>query len=106
MTYAGLKRFYCAQFVVYPLALTLLAICSYKLLGTFVPAFIVGGLCCVLFLFVTVRLILWRCPNCGRHFRGDIFMLPRGLGKQDTCVHCHQDVNGTTPAGSIPSQKR
>jgi predicted RNA-binding Zn-ribbon protein involved in translation (DUF1610 family) len=59
---------------------------SWKTWGTFTPAFIVGGISLAAFLLVTIRLILWKCPQCGRIFKGSVFGRMRSV--DNTCAHC------------------
>jgi hypothetical protein len=60
MTYKTLRRIYPLQFLLFPLITFLSGVASWKLFQTFIPAMIVGGICLVLFLFLSVRLILWK----------------------------------------------
>ena len=96
MTYKHWKLLYLAHFTIFPLLVFLVALMSMKWAGTFLPAFIVGGLLCLTFVVVSVRLVFWRCPSCGLYFRGHIFGLPKRFGKADTCAHCGKDINGTS----------
>ena len=94
MTYKHWKQLYLAQFITFPLLVFLIALISMEWLGTFLPAFVAGGLCCLMFVVVSVRLVFWRCPSCGYYFRGRIFRLPKRFGKSDTCAHCNKNING------------
>jgi hypothetical protein len=96
MTYKHWKRLYLAQFTIFPVLVFLIALISMKWLGTFLTAFVAGGLWCLMFVVVSVRLVLWRCPSCGRYFRGHIFGLPKRFGKSDTCAHCNKNINETS----------
>ena len=42
----------------------------------FLLAFVAGGVWCLMFVVVSVRLVLWKCPSCGHYFRGRIFGPP------------------------------
>lgn len=61
MTYKHWKWLYLAQFTVFPLLVFLIALISLKCLGSFLPAFVAGGLWCLMFVVVSLRLVLWRC---------------------------------------------
>ena len=93
MTYKHWKQLYLAQFTIFPLFVFLIALVSMKWVGTFLPAFVAGGLWCLMFLIVSVRLVFWKCPSCGRYFRGRIFGLPKHPGRSNTCAHCGKDIN-------------
>ena len=67
MTYKHWKQLYLAQFTIFPLLVFLIALISMKWLGTFLPAFVAGGLWCLMFVLVSVRLVFWRCPSCGHY---------------------------------------
>jgi hypothetical protein len=94
MTYNHWKKLYLAQFTISPLLVFLLALISMKWAGTFLPAFVAGGVWCLMFVIVSVRLIFWRCPSCRQYFRGRNFSLPKRFGKSATCAHCGKDVEG------------
>jgi predicted RNA-binding Zn-ribbon protein involved in translation (DUF1610 family) len=94
MSYKHWKQLYLAQFTIFPLLVFLIALISMKWAGTFLPAFIAGGLWCLMFVVVSTRLVFWRCPSCGDYFRGRIFGLPKRFGKADTCAHCGKNING------------
>jgi hypothetical protein len=96
MTYKHWKLLYLAQFTIFPLLVFLVALMSMKWAGTFLPAFVAGGLWCLTFIVVSVRLVLWRCPSCGHYFRGHIFGLPKRSGKSDTCTHCGKHIDGNS----------
>jgi DNA-directed RNA polymerase subunit RPC12/RpoP len=85
--YKVFKRLYWAFFVFYPIAGIVVAIGSFKLWGTFVPAFIFAGMATLSFFYVSLRLMLWRCPHCGKSFRGEAFRI-RFRSAYDACVHC------------------
>jgi len=92
MTYKHWKQLYLAEFTIFPLLVFLVALISQKWVGTLLPAFIAGGVWCLIFLVVSVRLVFWRCPSCGRYFRGSIFGLPIRVAKSNTCSHCGGDI--------------
>jgi predicted RNA-binding Zn-ribbon protein involved in translation (DUF1610 family) len=92
MTYKHWKQLYLAQFTIFPLFVFLIALVSMKWVGTFVPAFVAGGLWFLMFLIVSVRLVFWKCPSCGRYFRGRILGLSKHLGRSNTCAHCGKDI--------------
>jgi hypothetical protein len=95
MTYKHWKQLYLAQFTISPLLVFLIALISMKWVGTSLPAFVAGGVWCLMFVVVSVRLVFWRCSSCGHYFRGRIFGLPKRFSKSDTCAHCGKGVNAT-----------
>ena len=92
MTLHRWRQLYLSQFTLFPVLVFLTALISMKWLGTFLSAFVAGGLWCLTFVFVSVRLALWRCSSCGHYVRGRPFGMPKRLDKSDTCVHCNNPV--------------
>jgi hypothetical protein len=87
LMYERLKRLYLSQFLLYPITVFLVGVVSWKLFRTFVPAFVLASICLAGFLYLTLRLILRKCPHCGRFPGG-------GPSLFDKCDKCGDDKCG------------
>jgi len=63
-----------------------IGVAASKLFGTFTPGFVAAFVWWALLYFTGMRLILWRCPNCGKRFSGKWWYNLGFLAR--CCVHC------------------
>jgi hypothetical protein len=84
--YRRIRNQWFLVFLGYVPVVGLVALVSFKLFNSFVPAFVMAILWTALFLISGIRVNAWHCPRCGETFSGK-WWYNKGL-LAGRCVHC------------------